>query len=49
MDDVWIVIRDAALVIISGAIITGIYKIIKWMSSLSFILKNMEEGGKERK
>jgi hypothetical protein len=49
MDEVWIVVRDAALVIIAGAFVTGVYKMIVWLSSLGRVLKNMEEGGKERK
>jgi len=49
MNEIWIVVRDAALVIMSGAFVTGTYKLIAWQISLSKILKGMEEGGKERK
>lgn len=44
-----LVLRDAALVVIAGAFCGGVYKLIRWMISLSKILNEMGENGKERK
>lgn len=49
MEGAFTVIRDAILITLSGAIITGVYLFIKWLVSLARVLKEMENNGKTRK
>jgi len=49
MTTFWIVARDAGIVCVTGAIITGILLFIKWLSKLSKILTQMNTNGEERK